>query len=343
MSNDNNQEMFEGYAVQTNNKGKKYIVIGGPMGGGYQKFLPGYGPDTKKITMQEIQESTTAKDEADAYWAKQKEESDARATGKPDSFQTDAYNAGNQSLLNLEAIYNRSYGGKGGVVDQVNSAYGAASARGAEGVKNIYNEGQRAASAIDTLYGGAAARAQGAAASSGVLPVSGDAVYAPTTNRAYGSTIADYTGGASTISARSLSNANASRSGSGRVNINDWVKNSMLEMKTSLNYAYDLASRNAKSAREQETLDFNKQKADDKLNTVANTGLLEFVRNYWHAKDDENNPKVKETRERLRDTYDGKEELYLAALEKYIAADSRKTLLDFINQPTLFDEMGNLK
>jgi hypothetical protein len=341
MSND--QEMYEGYAVQIDNKGQKYILPGGPMGGGFPKFLPGHGSNPKKTTMQEIQDSTTAQDAADAYWAKQKEESDARATGKPDSFQTDAYAAGNQSLLDLEAIYNRSYGGKGGVVDQVNSAYGAASARGAEGVKNIYSEGQRAASAIDTLYGGAAARAQGAAASSGTSPVSGDAVYTPTTNRAYGSTIADYTGSASTISARNLSNSNASRSGSGRVNINDWVKNSMLEMKTSLNYAYDLASRNAKSAKEQEAINFGKQKADDKLDTVANTGLLDFVRNYWHAKDDPNNPKVKETRERIRNTYNGNEELYLAALEKYIAADSRKTLLDFINQPTLFDEMGNLK
>lgn len=249
------------------------------------------------------------------------------------------FDAATGVLDQYQKQYEQLLGGPQGLSAQVEGAYGAAAGRGREGAQNIYREGQRAAGAIDALYGGAAARAEGLAAGqglgtptalSGITPVSGSAVYTPTTTRAYGATIADYTGAEAGLSSRDLAAQNASR-GRGRQTLDQWAQTNMTGIRMRLDMAHATAKASGLDAEDKAAADVARQRAADKFGGNESKQVLLWMEDFWeNGKGD--------VHKRVTKTYNDKEE-FLAAVTARTDMNSQREFEKWWMQYTVPQEM----
>lgn len=268
------------------------------------------------------------------YWATQE-----KAAREAVRYSPRVYNAASGVLDQYQKQYEQLLGGPQGLSAQVEGAYGAAAGRGREGAQNIYREGQRAAGAIDALYGGAAARAEGLAAGqglgtptalSGITPVSGPAVYTPTTTRAYGATIADYTGAEAGLSSRDLAAQSASR-GRGRQTLDQWAQTNMMGIRMRLDMAHATAKASGLDAEDRAAADVARQRAADKFAGNESKQVLLWMEDFWeNGKGD--------VHKRVTNTYRNKEE-FLSAVTARTDMNSQREFEKWWLQYTVPQEM----
>lgn len=270
------------------------------------------------------------------YW-----ENLAREAREGAAYSPATYNAANRVLDKYEQDYKQILGGPTGLSAQVEGAFGAAAGRQREGAQNIYQGGQRAAGAIDALYGGAAARAEGLAAGqgagpatalSGLTPVSGDMAYMPSVTRAYGATAADYTGASATLSSRDLA---ASRAGQGRrMTLDEWANSQMLGIRMRLDMAHETAAAAAGDAQKAAEAAVRKQEAADKFTGTQAQDVIKFMERLWDDGSNDN-PVVKNVKEQ----YNNDKEAFMAAVRARLEVNSKRMYQQYWQQYTVGNEM----
>lgn len=187
---------------------------------------------------------------------------------------------------------------------KVAGLYGTARRQGEQASRNIYQGGQETAAAIDAMYGGAAARAAGAASGADMFSgAAGDMAYQPTTTRAYGSSIADYTGREASFDAGEVERATA-RVGSGRKSLQDWFNDQNNALMLSIDMQQLAEEKAARGNRKAALIALEAQKEADTISSGDRMFALKVAENQYDADSD--------LGEQLRKTYPRKNDFVLA-------------------------------
>ena len=197
---------------------------------------------------------------------------------------------------------------------KVAGLYGAAASQGRQSAENIYRGGQETASAIDSLYGGAAARAAGAAAGDSFAGASGEMAYAPTTTRAYGSSIADYTGREANFAASDVERA-AAQVGSGRKSIEDWFNDQNNALMLSIDMQQLAEEKAMRGNRRAAMVALEAQKEQDTITSGDREMALRVAEAQYDADTD--------LGEQLRSQYKRKDQ-FILAMRQLLSANSKR-------------------